>query len=48
MDKTEAELTVKRVGRVDPKKHLAEMSEQLMGSSVMMSLGTMLDTVLFD
>lgn len=48
VEKTEAELSVQRVGRVDPKKHLTEASQQLMAANIMTSLGTLLDTVLFD
>jgi len=45
--KTEEELTVANVGKLDPKKHLETDVEELMSSNISQCLGTMLDTIVF-
>jgi len=45
--KTEEELTVANVGKLDPKKHLETDVEELMASNISQCLGTMLDTIVF-
>lgn len=40
-------LTVQRVGKLDPKKHLEQDVEKLMSTNVVQTLGTMIDTVIF-
>jgi len=46
--KAEAELAVERVGRVDPKKYLVDVSYDMMCKNIMSTLSTMLNTVIFD
>lgn len=45
--KTEEELEVLNVGRVDPKRHLESHLTDLIASSIVQCLGTMIDTVVF-
>lgn len=45
--KTLEEVEVQNVGKVDPKKHLENDVHDLMASSIIQCLGTMLDTVIF-
>ena len=45
--KTEDEIEVLNVGKVDPKKHLENQLSDLMASSILQCLGTMIDTVIF-
>jgi 26S proteasome regulatory subunit N11 len=45
--KTEKEILVENVGKVDPKKHLEGCVADLMSSNIIQCLGTMLDTVIF-
>ena len=45
--KTEKEILVENVGKVDPKKHLEGCVSDLMSSNIIQCLGTMLDTVIF-
>merc|ERR1711871_1897221 len=45
--KTEEEIEVLNVGKVDPKKHLENQLSDLMASSILQCLGTMIDTVIF-
>jgi len=45
--KTEEELAVLNVGKIDPKKHLENGVETLMADNISQSLGTMLDTIIF-
>jgi len=44
---TEEEVLVKNVGKVDPKRHLEANLGDLMSSSILQCLGTMIDTVIF-
>ena len=44
----ETKAKLSRVGRVDPKRHLSDVSQQLMSHNIMTALGTLLDTVIFD
>uniref|UniRef100_A0A7S0DFJ5 MPN domain-containing protein n=2 Tax=Amorphochlora amoebiformis TaxID=1561963 RepID=A0A7S0DFJ5_9EUKA len=45
--KTEEELAVLNVGKIDPKKHLENDVERLMADNIAQSLGAMLDTIIF-
>lgn len=45
--KTQEEVEVVNVGKVDPKKHLESNIHELMASSILQCLGTMIDTVVF-
>jgi len=45
--KTEEELIVQNVGKIDPKKHLENDVEILMADNISQSLGAMLDTIIF-
>jgi len=45
--KTEAELLLEAVGKVDPKKRLQAGVQDLMAANIVQALGTMLDTVVF-
>ena len=45
--KTEEEIEVLNVGKVDPKKHLENQLSDLMASSILQCLGTMINTVIF-
>lgn len=45
--KTQEEVEVMNVGKVDPKKHLESDVHDLMASSILQCLGTMIDTVVF-
>ena len=45
--KTEEEIEVANVGRIDPRKHLESNVHELMASSIIQCLGTMIDTVVF-
>jgi len=45
--KSQEELAVANVGKIDPKKHLENDVEELMATNIAQSLGTMLDTVIF-
>jgi len=47
MTKTKTEMIVSTVGKVDPKRHLQQNVEELMGSNISQSLGMMLDTKSF-
>ena len=40
-------LVVKRVGKVDPKKHLEQEVQDIMAANITQTLGTMLNTVIF-
>jgi 26S proteasome regulatory subunit N11 len=40
-------LVVQKVGKLDPKKHLEQDVEKVMGMNVIQTLGTMLDTIVF-
>eukprot|EP01034_Spumella_vulgaris_P030266 gene30266-37448_t len=44
---TEEEMTLKYVGKMDPKKHLADKSEELLAVAIVQSITTMLSTVVF-
>jgi 26S proteasome regulatory subunit N11 len=47
-DKLSADkLAIANVGRQDAKKHLEENVHKLLGSNIVQTLGTMLDTVVF-
>lgn len=41
------EIEVKNVGKIDPKRHLSREVDELMASSIIQCLGTMIDTVVF-
>jgi 26S proteasome regulatory subunit N11 len=45
--KTVEQILVESVGKIDPKRHLEAAVADLMGSSIIQCLGTMLDTVVF-
>ena len=45
--KTQEEVEVLNVGKVDPKKHLENDVHELMAISIIQCLGTMIDTVVF-
>jgi len=45
--KTAEEVEVLNVGKVDPKKHLENDVQELMASTILQCLGTMIDTVVF-
>ncbi len=45
--KTQEEVEVMNVGKVDPKRHLENDVHDLMASSILQCLGTMIDTVVF-
>jgi len=46
-EKSELELMVSNVGKVDPKNHLETNVQDLMAANIMQCLGTMVDTVCF-
>jgi len=46
--KTQEEMIVANVGKIDPKRHLETSVADLMASNIIQALGTMLDTVVFD
>lgn len=45
--KTHEEIEVMNVGKIDPKRHLENDVHDLMASSILQCLGTMIDTVVF-
>ena len=45
--KTDDQILVESVGKIDPKRHLEAAVADLMGSNIIQCLGTMLDTVIF-
>ena len=45
--KTQEEMEVLNVGKVDPRKHLEAKVSELMSSSIIQCLGTMIATVIF-
>tara|TARA_B110000090_G_C13253366_1_gene397361 strand:+ start:393 stop:671 length:279 start_codon:yes stop_codon:yes gene_type:complete len=45
--KSQEEMEVLNVGKVDPRKHLEMSVDELMSSNVVQCLGTMLSTVIF-
>lgn len=45
--KTPEEIEVMNVGKLNPKKHLENSVQDLMSSAILMSLGMMIDTVVF-
>lgn len=45
--KTDEEMTVANVGKVDPKRHLENHVAELMAENIVQTLGTMLCTVVF-
>jgi len=45
--KSQEEVEVLNVGKVDPRKHLEAGVDELMGNSIIQCLGTMLSTVIF-
>lgn len=45
--KTEEEVLVENVGKVNPRKHLEEGVDELMTSNIIQCLGTMINTVIF-
>lgn len=45
--KTEEEIEVANVGRIDPRRHLENDVHELMATSIIQCLGTMIDTVVF-
>jgi 26S proteasome regulatory subunit N11 len=45
--KTQAELAVMNVGKLDPKRHLSNSVEELMTENISECLGSMLDTIVF-
>ncbi len=47
LTKTDAELAIEHVGKIDPKKHLTDRCSELMASNISQSLGTLLATVVF-
>jgi len=47
MKKTKTEMIVSTIGKVDPKKHLQQNVEELMGSNIVQSLGMMTNTKTF-
>ncbi|KAI8868879.1 Mov34-domain-containing protein [Ramicandelaber brevisporus] len=44
---TEEQLKIRHVGKQDPKRHLAEKSEEAMGDNIVQTLGTAIDNVIF-
>ena len=44
---TKTQLKIKNVGKQDPKRHLEEKVDQLMGSNISQSLGAMISSVVF-
>jgi len=40
-------LIVKKVGKLDPKRHLENEVQSIMGANITQTLATMLDTVVF-
>ncbi len=45
--RTPAEIEILNVGKVDPKKHLENEINELLASTIVQCLGTMIDTVVF-
>jgi 26S proteasome regulatory subunit N11 len=45
--KTQEEVEVMNVGKIDPKRHLENNVQDLMASAILQCLGTMIDTVVF-
>lgn len=45
--KTQEEVEVMNVGKIDPKRHLENDVQDLMASAILQCLGTMIDTVVF-
>jgi 26S proteasome regulatory subunit N11 len=45
--RTQEEVEVLNVGKVDPRRHLESDVNDLMSSSIIQCLGTMIDTVVF-
>ena len=45
--KTQEEVEVANVGKIDPKRHLEEDVSELMACSIIQCLGAMIDTVVF-
>ena len=45
--KTMEEVEIMNVGKLDPKKHLENDVHELMASTILQCLGTMIDTVVF-
>ena len=45
--RTQEEVEVMNVGKIDPKKHLENDVHELMANSIIQCLGTMIDTVVF-
>ena len=45
--RTQEEVEVLNVGKVDPRRHLENDVNELMASSIIQCLGTMIDTVVF-
>jgi 26S proteasome regulatory subunit N11 len=45
--RTQDEVEVMNVGKVDPKRHLENHVNELMGMTIVQVLGTMIDTVVF-
>ena len=44
---TPQQLKTRHVGKQDPKRHLEESVEDVMSNNIVMSLGTMIDSVSF-
>jgi 26S proteasome regulatory subunit N11 len=44
---TPEQLKTRHVGKQDPKRHLEESVEEVMSNNIVMSLGTMMDSVCF-
>jgi len=44
---TPEQLKTRHVGKQDPKRHLEESVEDVMSNNIVMSLGTMIDSVSF-
>ena len=44
---TKEKLIVQNVGKLDPKRHLAQDVEKLMTSNIVQALGSVLDSVVF-
>lgn len=44
---TPEQLKTRHVGKQDPKRHLEENLEKVMGNNITMALGTMIDSVSF-
>lgn len=44
---TAEQLRTRHVGKQDPKRHLEESVEAVMGDNIVMALGTMIDSVSF-